>query len=83
MAWYHPPMPDSASKADYHAYVRHWQRVGPLLERIRLDELRRMTPAQARQITENVLELADLAPPPRIDTTGLAKFLRIYRKPRR
>lgn len=72
----------SPEQDDRLAYVRHWQRVGPLLAKIHDEELRLMDAATAREIAEAVLDLAELAPC-QSTTSGLVEQQRIFQKLRR
>jgi hypothetical protein len=60
------------------AFVRHWQRVGPLLEKIANDELRNLDEATAREIIDSLLSLPCPASP-RL-TSGLVEMQRKFRK---
>ncbi|MEX2122092.1 MAG: hypothetical protein WD847_21105 [Pirellulales bacterium] len=62
--------------------VRHWQRVGPLLEQVRQRELRAMDDAAARVAIERVLELGAALPAVRT-TSGLVEQQRLFQKWRR
>ena len=72
----------SSDRNERLKYVRHWQRVGPLLEKLQNEELRRMDASRAREIAEDVLELGDLAPC-ETTTSGLVELQRIFQKLRR
>jgi hypothetical protein len=62
-------------------WVEHWQRVGPLLERVRHDELRSMTDEQAAQAFESLTDLAVELPDrtPRL-TSGFIEQQRLFQK---
>jgi hypothetical protein len=72
----------TSSGDDRLAMVRHWQRVGPLLEQIRRQELRAMDDAAIRQAIERVLELGAALPAVRT-TSGLVEQQRLFQKWRR
>ncbi|HEX3600709.1 MAG TPA: hypothetical protein VHU84_11240 [Lacipirellulaceae bacterium] len=62
-------------------WVEHWQRVGPLLEKIRHDELRALTEQQAALAFESLAEFARDASAltPRI-SSGFVEQQRLFKK---
>ena len=66
-------------------WVEQWQVTGPLLEKIRIEELRNMTDEEGREIAESILEAAPMAngwsPDPL--SSGLIEQQRIFRSGRR
>lgn len=66
-------------------WVEQWRVTGPLLEKIRIEELRNMTDEECREIAESILKAAPRAngwsPDPL--TSGLIEQQRIFRSGRR
>ena len=66
-------------------WVEQWRVTGPLLEHIRIEELRKMTDEEGREIAERILEAAPMAnewsPDPL--SSGLIEQQRIFRSARR
>lgn len=62
-------------------YVEHWKRVGPLLEGIRREELRRFSHADNAQAIDDLLAAGLLHAQPRA-TSGLIEMQRIFSKAR-
>ena len=61
------------------AWVEHWQRVGPILEKVRHDELRAMTDEQAARAFMSLSELALDAPNPKPRmTSGFVEQQRLF-----
>ena len=60
-------------------WVEHWKRVGPILEKVRHDELRAMTDEQSRQAFTNVCEYVQQfpRPAPRL-TSGFVEQQRLF-----
>lgn len=63
-------------------FVAHWKRVGPILQKIRDDELRRFDFEAQREITDGLLEIGAAYPVKRT-TTGLVELQRLFGKVRR
>jgi hypothetical protein len=62
-------------------WVEHWRRVGPLLEKIRHDELRAMTEEQAASAFESLAELATEVDNPTVrSTSGFVEQQRLFLK---
>jgi hypothetical protein len=62
-------------------WVEHWQRVAPLLEKVRHDELRAMTDEEARRAFESLAELACEVNDPRArSTSGFVEQQRLFLK---
>jgi hypothetical protein len=66
-------------------WVEQWRTAGPLLEQIRIEELRAMTDEEARKIAECLLEAAPMANDwsPNPSSSGLIEQQRIFRSGRR
>ena len=64
--------------ADLREFAERWKRVGPILETIRRDEIRRTTDAEYLKIVERVWSV-DVRRTPRHDS-GLVEFQRIMRR---
>lgn len=60
-------------------FIAHWKRVGPILQRIRDDELRRFDFEASREITDALLEIG-AAHAVKRTTTGLVHLQRLFRK---
>lgn len=60
-------------------FVAHWQRVGPILQKIRDDELRQFDWNAERHIVDGLLEMGVAHSPPKT-TTGLVELQRLFRK---
>lgn len=71
-------MPTTNSNA---GYVAHWKRVGPILQRIRDDELRRFDWDAERHIADALLQMGAAHPEQRT-TSGLVELQRMFRKAR-
>lgn len=70
------------SEANSNAgFIVHWKRVGPILQRIRDEELRRFDFDAQREITDGLLEIG-AAHPIKRTTTGLVELQRLFRKVR-
>jgi len=67
-------------KKSMREFVRHWRRVGPLLEQVRILELQQLDPNEADPLIEDVLELAEIAAPPPAMTSGLVEMQRRFQK---
>jgi hypothetical protein len=62
-------------------WVEHWQRVGPLLEQVRRDELRALSDEQSARQLETLSEFALDAPQLRTRTTsGFVEQQRLFLK---
>ena len=76
-------MPDDRATIDQAAstlaMVRHWQRVGPLLEERRRAELRAFDFAANHEIIDSLLDLGTLARSARM-TSGLVEQQRLFQK---
>lgn len=75
-------MPDAPLPLDINdlrTYRAHWQRVGPVLEKLRRRELRAMTEEQHLQALLDVLELVPRDAPPN-PICGLADFYYRWRR---
>lgn len=59
------------------AVVAQWRRAGPSLEKVRREELRRLTDADALAAAEELLDLVRLLPPPP-EESGLVEQQRIF-----
>ena len=64
------------------AWVEHWRRAGPLLERARRDELRRFKYEESAAAIDALLWLASKFGQRR-DTSGLVEQQRLFQKARR
>ncbi len=62
-------------------FIAHWKRVGPILQKIRDDELRRFDWEAERHIADALLEIGAAHPTQRT-TTGLVELQRLFRKAR-
>jgi hypothetical protein len=62
-------------------WIEHWDRVGPLLERVRHDELRALTDEEAASACETLFEFAISSPSyqERI-TSGFVEQQRLFQK---
>ena len=67
---------------DDAAWVKHWQRIGPLLEEIRREELRNFKYEDHIELIDSLLELGCRMGPPRT-TSGLVELQRLFQKARR
>ncbi|HEV3417105.1 MAG TPA: hypothetical protein VG056_09840 [Pirellulales bacterium] len=62
-------------------WVEHWKRVGPILEKVRHDELRAMTDEQAARACESLFEFALAAPSYQVrKTSGFVEQQRLFLK---
>lgn len=62
-------------------WVDHWQRVGPLLEKVRHDELRAMTDEDARQAFQTLAEFAcEVNHPQPRTSSGFVEQQRLFLK---
>jgi hypothetical protein len=62
-------------------WVAHWQRVGPLLEQLKADELREMTLRESASRFEALAELAtEINTPPLRSTSGFVEQQRLFLK---
>ena len=62
-------------------WVEHWQRVGPLLEKLKNDELRAMSARESAFALEAVAELAtEVNAPPLRTTSGFVEQQRLFLK---
>ena len=62
-------------------WVEHWQAVGPLLERVRHEELRAMTDDEAALAFESLAELAcEVNNPTPRTTSGFVEQQRLFQK---
>jgi hypothetical protein len=68
-------------QADDAAWVAHWQRIGPLLERIRREELRNFKYEDHIDLIDSLLEIGCRMGPPRT-TSGLVEMQRLFQKAR-
>lgn len=61
-------------------WVKQWQETGPLLHKIRYQELAAQTPEQSRQAAYDMLQMADHFPPDpkREKTSGLVEMQRLF-----
>lgn len=66
-------------KEDLKAYLEHWRRVGPKLEAIRREELRRFDFWANRHIVDSLLQMATQHAMPRT-TSGLVELERKLKK---
>ena len=64
------------------AWVKHWQRVGPLLEEIRREELRNFKHEDNVELIDSLLEMGCRLGPPRT-TSGLVELQGLFQKARR
>jgi hypothetical protein len=71
---------DDRERESLREYVRHWRRVGPLLEEVRLRELRQLDPNVGDPALEDLLALAQFAAPPPAMTCGLVEMQRKFQK---
>lgn len=62
-------------------FIAHWKRVGPILQRIRDDELRRVDWNAERHIADALLQIGAAHPGQRAGT-GLVELQRLFRKAR-
>lgn len=62
-------------------FIAHWKRVGPILQQIRDDELRRFDWEANRHIADGLLEMGAASPTKRT-TSGLVELQRLFRKAR-
>jgi hypothetical protein len=69
-------------REQYREYVQRWKRVGPLLERIRLRELRSPEYGKNWRIVDGLYELAMYHRRSR-PTSGLMELQRLFAKARR
>lgn len=74
-----PDAPVALDVNDLRTYRAHWQRVGPVLEKLRRRELRAMTEEQHLQALLDVLDLVSPDAPPK-PVCGLADFYRRWRR---
>lgn len=75
-------MSETSHNSDAAAYVAHWARVGPLLEKVKRDELRSMSAAEHLTAIAAVLAVAD----PKFGngpTSGLVEQQRLFARARR
>lgn len=63
-------------------FIAHWKRVGPILQKIRDDELRRFDFEASREITDGLLEIG-AAHAAKRTTSGLVELQRLFHKARR
>ena len=61
--------------------IAHWKRVGPILARIRDEELRRFDFEAERDIVDGLLEIGAAHSRPKT-TSGLVELQRLFRKAR-
>ncbi len=62
-------------------WVEHWQRVGPILEKIRRDELRAMTEEESAQACIDLFEFAVSSPTyQERKTSGFVEQQRLFKK---
>jgi hypothetical protein len=74
-------MMNESEKNSLRAFVRHWQRVGPLLEEVRRRELRELGNGPCDPLVESLLELGEIASKSQPQTTsGLVEQQRRFRK---
>ncbi len=66
---------------DDAAWVKHWQRVGPLLEQIRREELRKFKYEDHIDLIDSLLEIGCRMGQPRT-TSGLVEQQRLFQKAR-
>lgn len=64
------------------AVVAQWRQAGPLLEKVRREELRRLTDADALAAAEELLDLVRLLPPPAAGESGLVEQQRVFARAR-
>jgi hypothetical protein len=62
-------------------FVERWRKAGPELEKVRREELRALTDAEARELFRSLLELASLHRQNR-PTSGLVQQQRLFQKAR-
>ena len=67
----------------YREYVKNWERVGPLLERIRVKEMRAPEYGKDWRIYDSLLEMALYHRPEPRKTSGLLEMQRLFAKARR
>jgi hypothetical protein len=67
-------------RASRKLWVEHWQRVGPLLEKIRHDELRAMTQEQAARAFESLAKFANDGTRVLRSTSGFVEQQKIFSK---
>ncbi|NOX56347.1 MAG: hypothetical protein GXP27_18260 [Planctomycetes bacterium] len=74
---------EDARRAGLRAWIEHWKRVGPKLERIKRDELRRYKHEENIEIIDALLQFGLDHASPR-GTSGLVELQRVlHRKKRR
>lgn len=62
-------------------WIDHWQRVGPILEKIRHDELRAMTEDEARRASDMLIEFALSTPTyQERKSSGFVEQQRLFKK---
>ena len=62
-------------------WVQHWQQVGPLLEKVRHDELRAMTDEDSRRAFQSLAEFAcEVNHPKPRTTSGFVEQQRLFLK---
>ena len=66
-------------RAKNREFVEHWRRVGPLLEKIRYRQLRRMTQRECQRAIRAVLDVGVRFAGPR-KSSGLVEFQRLLAK---
>lgn len=64
------------------AWLEHWARVGPKLERIRREELRNLDHARHVEAIDTLLQIAVERATPRT-TSGLVEMQRLFRRDER
>lgn len=69
-------------REQYRKYVKHWQRIGPVLERIRIREMRSPEYANDWKIMDSLYEIACYHRVRRT-TSGLVEQQRLFAKARR
>ena len=73
--------PCNEPRQDDAAWVKHWQRIGPLLEQIRREELRNFKYENHVDLIDSLLEIGCRTGPPRT-TSGLVELQRLFQKAR-
>ena len=68
-----------AEKAQVRAWIRTWEQAGPILERLRLESLRRIDTAAAIQAFDLAYKSARLHAPRR-RSSGLVEQQRLFRR---
>jgi hypothetical protein len=68
-----------AEKAQVRAWIKNWQEVGPILERLKLESLRSVNTPDALEAFDVAFKSARLQVPPR-SSSGLVEQQRWFRR---